>query len=206
MRAWPALASALVRRASSPSLTLRARQERDAGGRARLDFTDASATRALTAALLRDDFAVAWWLPDGHLCPTLTSRCNYIHWLEDLLALSPPPGCADGAGIRGVDVGTGASAIYALLGAAMNGWCAAAALLLACWVCARVLRPQLLMRARCCGVCVRALLRLSRAFVATDVAPVALRWAARNVAANPRLAHLIQARARAAALSAACVC
>jgi 23S rRNA A1618 N6-methylase RlmF len=69
----------------------------------------------------------------------------------------------------------------------------------ACLVCACVLRLQLLMRAGCCGVCVRALLRLSRAFVATDVAPVALRWAARNVAANPQLAHLIQARARSSA-------
>jgi hypothetical protein len=114
-------------------------QERDSGGRARLDYTDFGATRALTAALLREDFGVTWWLPNGQLCPTLTSRCNYIHWLEDLLALSPPPGAPpphqgpaprsvgrkrEAARVRGVDIGTGANAIYALLGAAMNGWCA----------------------------------------------------------------------------------
>ena len=93
-----------------------------AGGVARIDFRDAAATRALTAALLAEDFGVAWWLPDGHLCPALTGRCNYVHWLEDLLALSPPPRAADGR-TRGLDIGTGASAIYALLGAAMNGWC-----------------------------------------------------------------------------------
>ena len=92
------------------------------GGIARIDFRDAGATRALTAALLAEDFGVAWWLPDGHLCPALTGRCNYVHWLEDLLALSPPPRAPDGR-TRGLDIGTGASAIYALLGAAMNGWC-----------------------------------------------------------------------------------
>jgi hypothetical protein len=91
------------------------------GGVARIDFRDAAATRALTAALLAEDFGVAWWLPDGHLCPALTGRCNYVHWIEDLLALSPPPRAPDGS-TRGLDIGTGASAIYALLGAAMNGW------------------------------------------------------------------------------------
>jgi len=31
-----------------------------------------------------------WWVPDGHLVPPVTNRANYIHWLEDLLALSSP--------------------------------------------------------------------------------------------------------------------
>lgn len=31
------------------------------------------------------------WLEDGQLCPTLASRANYIHWIEDLLHLHPPP-------------------------------------------------------------------------------------------------------------------
>ena len=96
-------------------------QDHDASGRAHLDFTDFGATRALTAALLREDFGLRWWIPDGTLCPTLTNRTNYIHWLEDLLALSAPRGAQR---VRGVDIGTGASAIYALLGAAMNQWCA----------------------------------------------------------------------------------
>ena len=33
-----------------------------------------------------------WWVPDGQLVPPVTNRANYIHWLEDLLALSLPPG------------------------------------------------------------------------------------------------------------------
>jgi 23S rRNA (adenine1618-N6)-methyltransferase len=74
----------------------------------------------LTAALLKEDFGLTWWLPDGHLCPTLTSRCNYLLWVEDLITLMPPHD--GGTAIRGVDIGTGASAIYALLGAAAHGW------------------------------------------------------------------------------------
>ena len=99
-------------------------QTKGASGRASVDFTDFGATRALTAALLKEDFGITWWLPDGHLCPTLTSRCNYLLWIEDLLALLPPPPPMPGqsASVKGLDIGTGASAIYALLGAAMLGW------------------------------------------------------------------------------------
>jgi 23S rRNA (adenine1618-N6)-methyltransferase len=89
-----------------------------AGGRPRLDFSDFGSTRALTSSLLKEDFGITWWLPDGHLCPTLTSRLSYLHWVEDLLPLLP----GTPAAARGVDVGTGASCIYALLGAALNGW------------------------------------------------------------------------------------
>ena len=104
----------------SPLLVLP--QRVDAAGRASLDFTDFGATRALTAALLKQDFGVTWWLPDGHLCPPLTGRCNYLLWIEDLLGLLPPQQGSSRAGARGLDVGTGASAIYALLGAAAHGW------------------------------------------------------------------------------------
>ena len=38
-----------------------------------------------------------WWVPDGHLVPPVTNRANYIHWLEDLLALSSPPGAPSAA-------------------------------------------------------------------------------------------------------------
>lgn len=151
-------------------------------GPARLDFRDAGATRALTAALLADDFGVAWWLPDGHLCPALTGRCNYVHWLEDLLALSPPPRQPHGR-TRGLDVGTGASAIYALLGAAMNGWCEAAR--------ERTTACVMIASSRLQG----ARDALGREFVATDVTDEALQWARRNVAANAHLAPLIEARA-----------
>lgn len=51
------------------------------------------------------------------LVPPLTNRANYVHWIEDLLELSRPEGQ-----VRGLDIGTGANCIYALLGAALCGW------------------------------------------------------------------------------------
>ncbi len=163
-----------------------------ASARASLDFSDAAACRALTAALLKVDYGVEWALPAGHLAPPVTVRANYIHWLQDLLALAPPPapgmvvadegvgsevngiaggdGAGNGAGrspaafspppltgpgIVGLDIGTGASLIYPLLGAAVAGW----------------------------------------RFVAVDVTRAALAGAAANRAANPRLAPLLELRA-----------
>jgi len=61
------------------------------GRRGRAAADRAARARQLTAALLEADFGVrGWWVPDGHLVPPVTNRANYIHWLEDLLALSSP--------------------------------------------------------------------------------------------------------------------
>lgn len=52
----------------------------------------------------------------------VTSRLNYVHWVEDLLASRIQPSSSAGRVITGVDIGTGASSIYALLGARVAGW------------------------------------------------------------------------------------
>ncbi|KAL6494840.1 hypothetical protein OROGR_031640 [Orobanche gracilis] len=92
-------------------------------GRTKIDWTDFSATRELTRVLLLHDHGLNWWIPDGQLCPTVPNRLNYIHWLEDLLASDIIPAAqADGDGIRGFDIGTGANCIYPLLGASILGW------------------------------------------------------------------------------------
>ncbi|KAJ1630946.1 hypothetical protein T492DRAFT_613302, partial [Pavlovales sp. CCMP2436] len=86
-----------------------------------INWRDARALRALTAALLACTFGVQWSLPEGHLCPTVPSRLNYLLWLEDLLG-GPPAVRAGARPLRGVDVGVGASCIYPLLGHAALGW------------------------------------------------------------------------------------
>lgn len=50
------------------------------------------ACRELTRSLLKHDFGINWDLEEGQLIPAVTNRINYIHWLEDLLALSSPSG------------------------------------------------------------------------------------------------------------------
>ena len=87
------------------------------GAWATLNWQEPVACIELTKALLEADFGLSWDLPVDRLCPTIPQKLNYIHWVEDLVSLSPE---AAGSSVRGIDVGTGASCIYPLLGAAMH--------------------------------------------------------------------------------------
>ena len=98
------------------------------GGPRRINFRDESAVEELTRSLLQRDYGVSWERPPGALIPPVPNRMSYVAWLRDLIAVSPRPSAAapprgtDAPRIRGVDVGTGGSLIYALLGAASCGW------------------------------------------------------------------------------------
>uniref|UniRef100_A0A9J8AWI6 U6 small nuclear RNA (adenine-(43)-N(6))-methyltransferase n=2 Tax=Cyprinus carpio TaxID=7962 RepID=A0A9J8AWI6_CYPCA len=84
-------------------------------GRVTLNFKDPEAVRALTCTLLKEDFGLTIEIPLERLIPTVPLRLNYIHWVEDLTGGQENPR-------RGIDISTGASCIYPLLGATMNGW------------------------------------------------------------------------------------
>ncbi|KAF0696669.1 Aste57867_12587 [Aphanomyces stellatus] len=92
-------------------------------GAAVMQWSDPQAVKELTKALLHRDFGLTWDMPLNRLCPPLTNRLNYIHWIEDLILLSQPSYVSTiDSPIRGLDVGTGASCIYPLLGHALNQW------------------------------------------------------------------------------------
>eukprot|EP00887_Chlorella_sp_A99_P005035 scaffold4.g5035.t1 len=115
---WPGGAGQRAVGAESAGAVAGSSCEQAAGpGRPTINFGSTEACRALTAALLDADFGIVWDVPPGQLVPPLTNRANYIHWLEDLLALSAPPG-----EVVGLDIGCGANLIYPLLGAAIAGW------------------------------------------------------------------------------------
>ena len=95
-------------------------------GHATLDFTNPDAVRYLNKALLLRDYHLKHWdIPAGNLCPGVPGRLDYIHAIHDLLA-------GDGAQVQrkgkrakpitGLDVGTGASLIYPILGVGEYGW------------------------------------------------------------------------------------
>ncbi|CAL8351133.1 unnamed protein product [Lota lota] len=84
-------------------------------GRSMLNFKEPKAVRALTCTLLKEDFGLTIAIPLERLIPTVPLRLNYIHWVEDLTG-------GQGQLRKGIDIGTGASCIYPLLGATMNGW------------------------------------------------------------------------------------
>nr|XP_026244730.1 U6 small nuclear RNA (adenine-(43)-N(6))-methyltransferase [Urocitellus parryii] len=88
-------------------------------GRVSVNFKDPEAVRALTCTLLKEDFGLSIDIPLERLIPTVPLRLNYIHWVEDLIGHQD----SDKSTLRrGIDIGTGASCIYPLLGATLNGW------------------------------------------------------------------------------------
>lgn len=88
-----------------------------------IDFADAGAVKALNQALLREAYGLQTWdLPPGRLCPPVPGRADYVHHLADLLSGGDEGGIPRGKGVRVLDIGTGASAIYPLIGACEYGW------------------------------------------------------------------------------------
>ncbi|KAI4868023.1 hypothetical protein F4820DRAFT_172294 [Hypoxylon rubiginosum] len=88
-----------------------------------LDFTDPASVMQLTKTLLKLDFGLRVDLPADRLCPPVPNRHNYILWLKDLLDSSAPSyrgAYEPGRGVVGLDVGTGASLVYPLLGCAQR--------------------------------------------------------------------------------------
>ena len=85
-----------------------------------LDWSDSAALIALSRTLLLHDFGIRWELPAHSLCPTVPSRLDYLLWLQDLLRFHSATDPR--RTVHGVDIGTGASCIYPLLGHAHLGW------------------------------------------------------------------------------------
>lgn len=107
-----------------------------------VDFKDADSSIALTEAILQYDFGVHVSLRSDRLCPPVPNRINYIAWLQDLMdqtaniahLISIPEESEEGEErptkrikkqnepIRVLDIGTGASCIYPILGCVLDDW------------------------------------------------------------------------------------
>jgi len=86
-----------------------------------VDFADPLAVKALNQALLSHAYGVKTWdVPKGYLCPPIPGRSDYLHHLADLIA--DGDAIPRGPGVTVLDIGTGASAIYPLIGASEYGW------------------------------------------------------------------------------------
>ncbi|KAL1512651.1 hypothetical protein ABEB36_002210 [Hypothenemus hampei] len=89
----------------------------DLSGKPVFDFKNPEALRVLARTLLKEDFSLDVEIPKNKLVPTIPLRLNYILWIEDLLNYFQ---CNEG--IKGIDIGTGASCIYPLLAVKKNNW------------------------------------------------------------------------------------
>ncbi|XP_077534806.1 RNA N(6)-adenosine-methyltransferase mettl16 [Haemaphysalis longicornis] len=87
-------------------------------GKAKLDFKDVNAQRALSSTLMKHFFNLDVQLPPGRLVPAVPQRLNYILWVQDLVekVLNKKDS------VVGVDIGTGASCVLALLAHRQCGW------------------------------------------------------------------------------------
>lgn len=80
-----------------------------------IDFSDPKAVKELNKALLFTfDKIKVWSFPDENLCPPIPGRLDYILHLSDLLSSEKD--------IKILDIGTGATCIYPLLGVAQFNW------------------------------------------------------------------------------------
>lgn len=87
-------------------------------GKVTIDFSDPKAIKALNTALLKLYYGIEYWeFTDQHLCPPIPGRVEYIHLVNDLLSAS---GVIKDLTV--LDLGTGATLIYPLLGHAEYGW------------------------------------------------------------------------------------
>ncbi|RKF53686.1 U6 small nuclear RNA -methyltransferase [Erysiphe neolycopersici] len=105
-----------------------------------LDFSDPNAVQQLTKSLLKRDFGLSVVLPQDRLCPPVPNRLNYILWVQRLLdttdikliidwnktvvsSSNTENNSRNDVTVYGLDIGTGASCIYPLLGCALrNNW------------------------------------------------------------------------------------
>ncbi|PRP85949.1 methyltransferase-like protein 16 [Planoprotostelium fungivorum] len=90
-----------------------------ASGKLQLDWTNGEAVREYNITLLKHYYNITLTLPSDQLCPPVANRANYIHWIEDLIQIDPASRAGRGS-VRGIDIGTGASCIYPLLGCKIN--------------------------------------------------------------------------------------
>jgi 23S rRNA (adenine1618-N6)-methyltransferase len=88
-----------------------------------IDFSNPKAVKILNQAILAHYYNIKNWnFPDENLCPPIPGRADYLHYLADLLAESYGGKNPRGGKITGLDIGTGATCIYPLLGIAEYDW------------------------------------------------------------------------------------
>jgi len=90
-------------------------------GEETIDFSSSDAVYQLNKAILLADFKlVDYNLPKGYLIPPIPGRLDYLLFVRDFL--SEQFNMVADSKLRGLDIGTGANGIYAILGAQHFNW------------------------------------------------------------------------------------
>ena len=88
-----------------------------------IDFANPKAVKELNKAILHYYYGIVYWdFPDTNLCPPIPGRADYIHYLADLISEYNFGRTLEGSKIKCLDIGTGASCIYPILGVTEYNW------------------------------------------------------------------------------------
>ena len=86
-------------------------------GKDSIDFSNQEAVKTLNQALIKSYYQISYWdIPKEYLIPPIPGRGDYIHHLADLL------GEPMGSETKVLDIGTGSSLIYPIIGNRDYGW------------------------------------------------------------------------------------
>ncbi|KAA5535321.1 23S rRNA (adenine(1618)-N(6))-methyltransferase RlmF [Paenimyroides baculatum] len=82
-----------------------------------VQFADPKAVYLLNKALLLHFYSLDFWdIPNQNLIPPIPGRADYVHYLADLLKVD------DSDKNTVLDIGTGASLVYPLIGSSVYNW------------------------------------------------------------------------------------
>ncbi|RXG13914.1 23S rRNA (adenine(1618)-N(6))-methyltransferase RlmF [Leeuwenhoekiella aestuarii] len=102
---------------------LKAHLKENKYGTTSVDFANPEAVKLLNQALLDCYYGISKWeFPDANLCPPIPGRADYLHYIADLLGENTNGKIPQGKEVRGLDIGTGASLIYPILGVVEYDW------------------------------------------------------------------------------------
>ncbi|WP_437918819.1 23S rRNA (adenine(1618)-N(6))-methyltransferase RlmF [Sphingobacterium sp. LRF_L2] len=88
-----------------------------------IDFANPLAVLELNRSLLAHHYQINnWSIVKNSLCPPIPGRTDYVHYLADLLATDQEGNIPKGDKVRILDIGTGSSCIYPILGQRIYQW------------------------------------------------------------------------------------
>ncbi len=88
-----------------------------------IEFSNPAAVKTLNKAILSHYYGIENWnFPDENLCPPIPGRADYVHHIADLLSQSNFGKVPFGNNISCLDIGTGASCIYPIIGVKEYQW------------------------------------------------------------------------------------
>ncbi|TDS17557.1 23S rRNA (adenine(1618)-N(6))-methyltransferase RlmF [Sphingobacterium paludis] len=112
-----------IKKLTAKNPALKAHVITTVAGKESINFSSPEAVFELNKSLLMKYYQIDQWsILRNSLCPPIPGRVDYVHYLADLLAQDHAGEIPKGAGVKILDIGTGSSCIYPILGQRAYQW------------------------------------------------------------------------------------